>query len=176
MREGTVGFHHDAFFAADLARVAVLQERRYLDLIDRRNGVGNGEKLFQMGSNEVAHTDRPRPLLFVKAFEGAPGVEPLAANRPVDEIKVDVIEAEARKAAVESAQGLVVALVFVPQLGGDEDFLPCDAARSDPVADVGLVAINSGGVDMSIAEAQSRCDGMAGRFPARRLPDAETHL
>ena len=62
--------------------------------------------------------------------ERLPGLHVLAAirRRPVDQVQVDVLEPEAIEALVERAQRLVVALVGVEQLGGDEDLVTVEAA------------------------------------------------
>ena len=64
-------------------------------------------------------------------FEGAPGVEVavLARHRPVDQVEVDVVEAEPLEALLEGAQRRVVALLGVPELGGDEDLVAVAARR-----------------------------------------------
>jgi hypothetical protein len=41
----------------------------------------------------------------------------------VDEIKIDVVELEARQALVEGTQRLVIAVTVVPNLRGDEEFV-----------------------------------------------------
>jgi hypothetical protein len=44
--------------------------------------------------------------------------------RPVDQVKVHVVDAQGIAAVMEGLAGLV--LLAVAQLGGDEDFLPGD--------------------------------------------------
>ena len=53
------------------------------------------------------------PPLLVDPFEGAPGVDEavLARHRPVDQVEVDVVEAEPLEARLEGGQGRVVALL-----------------------------------------------------------------
>ena len=80
-------------------------------------------ELFRTVVEEVADADRPGPLLAVQPLERPPAVEPLARHRPVQEIEVDVVEAQPPQAGVEGGQRLVVALVLVhrserPGVGG----------------------------------------------------------
>jgi hypothetical protein len=52
----------------------------------------------------------------------------------VDEVQVDVVEAELAERGVEGAQGRVVPLLGVPQLGGDEQLLAGDPGAGDGLA------------------------------------------
>jgi hypothetical protein len=73
----------------------------------------------------------------------------------VHQIQVDHIDAEPAAAGLERVQRRPVAVVVVPQLGGDEDLLALQATRPQTDADVGLVAVDAGGVDVSVAGPQS---------------------
>ena len=140
---------------AQRARLAPLEERRQLDLVDVRDALRVGEQLLEMRHEEVADADRARaPSAY--ALERAPRVEPLAGDGPVDEVEVDVIEAEPLQAGVERAQRAVVALVVVPQLRRDEDLLAREPLVAHRGADVGLVAVDARGVDVAIAERRAR--------------------
>src|SRR5690606_24280846 len=50
------------------------------------------------------------------------------------------------------ADRLVVSVVVVPELGGDEDLLARHAALADRLADVLLVAVDPSGIDVPVAE------------------------
>jgi hypothetical protein len=86
----------------------------------------------------------------------------------VQEIEIDVIEPQPGEAGVERAPGAVETLVVVPQLGGDEDLGPRQAAGAHRVADVALVAVVLGGVDVAIADAQRFPHRAPGLLAARR--------
>jgi hypothetical protein len=77
----------------------------------------------------------------------------------VDQIEIDVLQPEPRQAVVEGAQGIVVRLGVVPQLGGDEQLLARDAGCGDGLAHALLVAIDRRGVDAAIARVERRGDG-----------------
>ena len=119
---------------------------------------------------------RARPSL-VDAFEGAPGVDEavLAGHRPVDQVEVDVVEAEPAEARLEGRQRRLVALLGVPQLGGDEEVLAGESRGGDRRADALLVAVGGGGVDMAVAGVERLLDHLLGVL-GRHLEDAEAEL
>jgi hypothetical protein len=91
----------------------------------------------------------------------------------VDQVEVQVVQAEQLQALVEGAERLVVAVVGVPQLGGDEQLVPGNAR--DRLADAFLVAVGRGGVDAAVAGLQCRGDRVEGLL-LRDLEDAEAEL
>ena len=165
-------------FAAQRERCRGAAGTGQLDLIDGRDVLGGAQAApRRCGTQEVADADRARALLLVEALQRAPGVEPLAGDRPVEQVEVDVIQAEALQAGVEGAQRAIVALVVVPELGRHEHLLARDAAVANAGADVGLVAVDARGVDVAVAEAQRRRAPLrASPSPRGRLPDAEPDL
>ena len=62
--------------------------------------------------------------------------------------------------------------MLYPQLGGDEEVLPQDAASGDGVADGFLVAIGGGGVQVAVPGGQRVADDLLGLL-GRDLKDAE---
>ena len=116
-------------------------------------------------------------LLLVDALEGPPGIDEavLARHRPVDQVEVDVVEPESLEARLEGGQGRVVALLRVPQLGGDEDVLAGQARGGERRADAGLVAVGGGGVDVAVAGVKRLLDDPLGVL-GRDLEDAEPEL
>ena len=138
------------------ARVPLLEEWVNLDLVHRGDDFRLRQELVEMARHEVADADGPCAPFAVDALERPPGIEPLARHRPVDEVEVDIIEAEPGQAGVERAQRAVVALIVVPELGGDEYVRARHAALPQPLAHVVLVAVDAGGVDVAVAEPQRR--------------------
>ena len=78
----------------------------------------------------------------------------------MDEVEVEGVEAEAVHGGIEGTQGVVVAAVGVPDLGGQKDFVPGDAAGADGAAHSLLVAVKGGGV----YEAVPGVNGHPGEF------------
>jgi len=91
--------------------------------------------------------DGADPALLEQALHGSPGAV-VIVERLVDEVEVDVIEAEAVQRSLEGSLGGVVAGVLHPQLGGDEQVVAGDAALGDGAPDRLLVLIGGGGVDV----------------------------
>ena len=122
-RERAVGLEHDAVLAAQGLGIAALQEGAQLDLVDGGLALAVREQLLQMWDQEVADADGAGESLVLQLLERFPRVQALAVHRPVQEIQVDVLEPQPLEADLEGAPGSVVALVIVPQLGGDEDLI-----------------------------------------------------
>jgi hypothetical protein len=70
-------------------------------------------------------------------------------------------------------QRLVVAVVADPDLGLDEHLGAVDGVGGDRFADLTLVAVGGGGVDMAVAGVQRGGHGVA-RLVRRSLEDAES--
>src|SRR5262245_4213138 len=118
-----------------------------------------------MAHEVVADADRPRTAIVMEVLESSPRFGSLACDRPVNEIEVDVIEAEPLHALVERAEGAIVSVVVVPQLRRHEDLVARDAAGADRLSDVALVVIEARGVDMAISELECGEHGIARLVP-----------
>src|SRR6185437_377129 len=88
---------------------------------------------------------------------------------------VHVVRAEALQALVEGAQGGVVAVVAVPQLGGEEYLLARDAGVADRTADAAFVLVRGGGVDVAVADLEGGGDHVEG-LCVGDLPDPVPQL
>jgi hypothetical protein len=96
----------------------------------------------------------PRPV-------GADGELELPRECLVEDQQVDLVDAELAGALVEGVQGLVVAVVGDPDLGLDEDLRAVETRATDRFADLALVAVRRGGVDVAVTGRQrglDRCD------------------
>ncbi len=119
---------------------------------------------------------RARPSAAI--FSSARQVSVYASRRgmrPVDQVQVDVVQAELAERGVEGAQRRVVPLLGVPQLGGDEQLLARQARGGQRPAGALLVGVDRGGVDAAVSGLQRGGDGR-GRLGVRHLPDAEAEL
>ena len=74
--------------------------------------------------------------------------------RPVDQVQVQIIEPQPFHAGVECRQRAVVALVGVPQLGHQVEFVAGHAGLGDRAAGLPFVAVRRRGVDMAVTGAQ----------------------
>ena len=86
-----------------------------------------------------------------------------------------MVHPEPAEALLEGRQGRVVALLGVPELGGDEDLVAGDARGGDRRPDALLVAVGGGGVDVAVAGRERFLDHLLGLL-GRDLEDAEPEL
>jgi len=80
----------------------------------------------------------------------------------VDEVQVEVVEAELSKAVVEGGSDVVGSVLRVPELGGDEDVLALDALAESSLEGVGnllLVAVDLGQIDVLVAGLEGLVNG-----------------
>jgi hypothetical protein len=90
----------------------------------------------------------------------------------VQDQEVDLVDPELARALVEGVQRLVVAVVGDPDLRLDEDLGAVEAGATDRLADLALVEVCRGGVDVSVPGGQRRLHGRDGLVRGR-LKDAE---
>lgn len=90
----------------ELDDVALLQCGVQLDLVDGGDDRAGIEYPTQVLGQEVRDADRPDASIGVQLFEGTPGVEVsiLGGGRPVDQVQVEVVEAETVQARVEARE------------------------------------------------------------------------
>ncbi len=103
------------------------------------------EKL-QMMRLEVAHPpDCLGAARFRDLFECVPRAEEsvVVLQRPVDEVEIDVVDAQLVDAGVESLQRRLVALIRIPQLRGEEDVLSRDGRVGDTSSDALFVSVGA---------------------------------
>jgi hypothetical protein len=80
----------------------------------------------------------------------------------VDQVQVEVVEAESGQRLFEGSLGAVLAAVLDPQLGGDKQLLPRDGAVGDGPADGRFVAVRLRGVEVAVADGEGVGDGLLG--------------
>src|SRR5215467_8547844 len=107
-----------------------------------------------MGNRVVAHADGTTSSVAQQRLQRAPGFGAQSFDRPMDQVEIHVVEAELARASVKGAKRAVVAVVAVPQLGGDKDAVPRYCALSDRFANILLVAVDVSGVEVAIAHRQ----------------------
>ena len=124
-----------------------------LDLVHGRDDVRLVEEPLQVRHLEVGDPDGVDPPVRVELLERAPGVHVavLRGLGPVDQVEVDVVQAQPPQARLERVEGTFVPLVVVPQLGRDEQILAGNPAGRERLADPRLVPVQRGGVDAAVA-------------------------
>jgi hypothetical protein len=72
----------------------------------------------------------------------------------VDQVQVEVVEAEPGQRPLEGSLGAVLAAVLDPQFGGDEQLVPRDATVRDGPADGLFVLVRLRGVEVAVADGE----------------------
>lgn len=80
----------------------------------------------------------------------------------MDEEEIEVLEAGVVQGLVDLLDGDVVGYVAIEDLGGKEDVGTRDAGGLDGGAAGSLVAVDEGGIDVSVADFQGMGDGVIG--------------
>src|SRR5205085_12019913 len=108
-----------------------------LNLVNACTRSRRDEHLLELVDVEVRDADRTGVALLARSLHSRPRPGG-AALGPMDDVKVDVIDAEAPKALLGLLRRIVAAGI---ELRGKEQILARDAAVSDCLADALLVAI-----------------------------------
>nr|BAO20972.1 2,5-diketo-D-gluconate reductase A [Serratia marcescens] len=175
LRQRAPGFGGDMVRGVPGAQLALLQQRVQLDLVDDRRHVGFIQQTLQVRRMEVAYADAFHQALFAQLDQLAPGgdVLILLRARPVDQIQIHIVQLELFQTGFQRRQR--IALIVVPQLGGDEQVAARQRAGLQRGADAFLVLVNRGGVDGAVTDLQRFAHRAGGLFNTR-LPNAETQL
>ena len=104
------------------------------DLVDRGGDLVVVDQVDQPVGVEVGDPDRLDQPLLVQVLHGPPGAV-VVPEGLVDQVQVEVVEAESGQRLLEGSLGAVLAAVLDPQLGGDKQLVPRDAAVGDGPAD-----------------------------------------
>jgi hypothetical protein len=172
--------------------LGLLQPRMELDLVDGGNHLGGFQQPVQMLRLEVGDADGPDLALAVQGLECAVGLleQPSLGAWPVDEVHVHVFQPEVDHGRVKGPQRCVIAVVVIPDLGGDEQILAGYARRGHPRAarhrlhceglheatgNAGFVPVHGGRVEVAVAGFQ-RSRHQIGRVSRRHLVQPETQL
>ena len=155
----------DAVLGAELLHLALREVRVHLDLVHRGHHRRGVQQRGQVIDHEVADPDRTDLTVGQQLLQGAvclQGLVEFRRQRLVQDQQVDLLDAELASALVEAVQRLVVPVVADPDLGLDEDLGAVDAGLGDGLADLALVAVRGGGVDVPVAGRQRGLDGRTG--------------
>ena len=93
----------------------------------------------------------------------------------MNQVQVNVVGVQLLQGSVERLEGVLVALVGVPQLGGEEDVLTSHVGGGDGAAHARLVAVDGGGVDVAVAGFQGGAHDLLGNL-VLNLPHAVAQL
>jgi hypothetical protein len=150
---------------------AVVRQRAPRDLVHGRHDTGRGRERVELVEVVVAHADVAGQPLVTGAEQRLPHRQPEpVVRRPVDEPQVHVVRAEQPQALVQRLQLGAGAVRW--QLRRDEHLGPRDAAVPQCGTDLGLVAVDRGGVDVAVADVEGGA-GRGQRLVPEELPGAE---
>ena len=150
-----------------------------LDLVDRRGDLAFGVQPPQVVRLKVRDADRAGSSVAVELLQGVPGRHVIAVvpggQRPVDQEQVYVVEAERVQRVVERLTGVIRAVEAIVQLAGNEHVGAVKAGLADGLADLLLIAVHLGGIDVPVPRLQGRSHGPGGVFRLD-LKDTEAEL
>ena len=129
------------------------------NLVDGRYNTGNFLKLFQMMDLEIADADGKYTASFKKFDHLQPGSSVTAWHRPVNQIKIQVIQLQPLHASIKSPIYISKALRVIPDLAGDKKFLTWDTAFGDCLAYTFFIFVSGSRVDKTIARVNCGCNG-----------------
>src|SRR5215218_1342073 len=121
-----------------------------LDLVDGRNDLVVLDQVYEAVRVEVGDADRPDAPLAVERLHGAPGAV-VVPEGLVDEVQVEVVDAESLQGGLECAASALLAGVLDPELGRDEKIFARDAAGADRATDRLFVLVGGCRVDVAVA-------------------------
>ena len=178
--------------AVDVLLLAVVDQLRagvvgvQLDLVDGRHGLAARvvEQLLHVLNAEVRDTNvldaaaRGQLLHLLPRLDEVPvrvvllQILGVGGGWPVDQVQVDVVGAQVLEGASDA---LLDALVpWVVKLGCHPDLISWDARVLDALADLVLVAVGEGSVDVAVAGLEGSLDSLAD-LVGLGLPGAQTN-
>ena len=154
------GLGDDVVFGLECFQLLLLEDGVQFDLVHGRHDVCLRDEAGEVGDEKVADTDRCGPTVRVERFEGAPGVdvEVVVGHGPVNQVQVEVVEAQGLETAAEGALNVAAFMVIVSELRGDEDLLPGDPRRVKGCADFSFVVVSGGCVDVPVTDREGVFD------------------
>jgi hypothetical protein len=184
--EGRVLGDVDALLAAPLNEVGLEETGVTLDLVGGGGDTGAVDEGLEVLLGVVGDTDGAG-LLLVELGHGLPCVDNrdavehldvavvtereqvlvdiaglVESDGEVDEVQVEVFEAELSKAVVKGGGDVLGSVLRVPELGGDENVLTLDALAESSLEGVGnllLVAVDLGQIDVLVTGLEGLIDG-----------------
>lgn len=186
-----VGLGQDIVLEAVLNEFLVGQEGMNLDLIDVGLDLGELEQLLEPFNGPVRDTNGLGLAFLVELLHCPPcglGVLGevfqddvlsiradlglllrllLCGNRPVDQVEVDVVDPELLQGVLKRPDDILVAVQVVPDLGADENILALDRGVLleeilDGIADLVLVLVEPGAIQVSVSGLESTSDSVVG--------------
>lgn len=180
--ERRVGLDGDAVLAADVDEVLALEEGVDLNLVDSGDNRGLGHELLEVVDTEVGDTNGADLAEALGSLKSSPGGNALllVVRGGVDEVEVEVVELELLKGVAEGVEGSFVAVVSIPELGGDEDLATGSASLLEPLLQGAaaslLVGVSGCRVDVAVSGIEGGDDSLLSLLAVGGLVDTEGNL
>ena len=172
--EGAPGLRLAAVLPEILPGHLLLLEDVGLDLVDGGLHLREVLEVQVAVRPEVGDADGPELSLVIELLHGPVGAV-VVSEGLVDEEQVQVIRPEPAQGRLNGRPGLLIARVGDPDLGGEEELLPGQAALRQGLAHALLVVVGLGGVDGPVAHVDGLPHAAAGIL-RRRLIDPVAQL
>src|SRR6266481_6015959 len=135
--EWAIGFHGDAPLFSSLEQLSAVLKRTELHLVHDGRDSCLSDHLLQFSDVEVGHADRAGEAELTSTFH--PGPRPGGTTlRPVNDVHVDVVDAEALQAALNLGHRVLVAWI---ELCGKEHLPARHSALSQTPPDAFLIEV-----------------------------------
>lgn len=129
-----------------------------------------------MPDGEVADPDRAGSAGLPELDEPRPGAQPRGCDRVVEQQQIDVVGPQAGQRRVQTRRQLLVGLVGIPDLGGDEHVVALDLRGPERFAQMRLAAVGLRGVEVPVAGLERGFDHLHTSPLVGELPESEAEL
>mgnify|MGYP000880618402 CR=1 FL=1 len=151
-----------------------------LELIHHGAYLGIFEQNVKMMRKEIADADCLYGSFAIQMLKCPLGIADLClsfnlmsgADWPMNQIEVEIVGSETSAAALERTQGLIAALIVVPEFARDEEAFARGTAFLDSLSHHLFVVIRSGSIDMAKTEFEIPHHGFLSRLVGWRLVGA----
>ena len=166
----------DVVFQAPLEHVALLITRMVLDLIDADRRFRNGKRLPHLLYGKVADADASGLAGVEDRIERADGLfHGHVRGRPVYQEQVHVVHLKKLEILLRLIDGNVVLQVVLTDFGRDEQLRPVDASLFQRFADLALVPVDPGRIEVGVTKLESLFDHPFALFALQRIGAVAHH-
>ena len=132
------GFGDDTVLPHKLPQFLLLEQGVALHLVHRRQGLHLGQEFSQQLRRHVADADRTDLARLFGLFQCPPGACHIAVGL-VEQVKVQIIRTQILQGRFDPLLCRFIAVVLQPELTGEENLFPGNAAVFDGFAHVALI-------------------------------------
>ena len=174
MAQGEVGLQFGLLLGHHRPQFPLLEKGVELHLVDGGLHGELGDKGVPDFGGHVAHANGVEFPGGFGLLRGLPGAGDVAVGL-VNQIEVDVPQAQFVQGGLNACLGGPIAVVLKPEFAGDENLFPGDAALPHGLPHFGLVEVGGGGVNVAVTDLQGLPDGPVGGAVVGDLKDPEAY-